>query len=728
MNANYGLFPPLGRPLRGREKKLALAERALAALSALARGSGPRRPRAPPRSRDAAARAARARRRRDRRRQQLGPAAHRRGRRRRARAPASTPRSRRRGWAAGCVAGGSLDPAGSRADARRRRRASRRVRARAARRDVVGVRHRRGAPRARRARLRGGAGAAPPACPVEVLSGDDEAALAYAAVRARPRGERIGRSWPSTSAARTTELTLGRGERDRRDGEPAARRAGADGVARVRRRADAVARALAATGVARRARGRPAAVLVASGGTATALAALDLGPRERTTRSACTVTRSRCDRLAGLARPPRADVPACSTRVARASCPAGALILEVVARAAGAATLRVSEHGVRHAYLRAAAGGGGGRRRPASAVELTAEQLAAAGVPEPARVVVAAARGAGVARAPCRARRRARRARRAPPTRRPRCTRSRGCSPPAPAPRARRRERAAAACSAAARRSPATLAREGAGLARRVRARCSHEDRRDAAAHAPRARRRSASAAPLPRDGAAVACSGATAAASCVRIGGRDLLGLATVDDTVRELSALAEAVIDGGARVRPARGSRPEWGEDPPVAFVVLGMGKLGGERAQLQLRRRPGLRLRARRRAARADAPCASSSSRVGRGGDAGARRGDAGRLLLPRRPAAAAGRRRGSARGVAAGAALATTRRSGQTWERAVWLKARAVGRRPALGEALARRADAVRLPALPRLRDARGPEGDEAARGRVAARPGARASAT
>ena len=32
MNANYGLFPPLARPLRGRDKKLALAERALAAL------------------------------------------------------------------------------------------------------------------------------------------------------------------------------------------------------------------------------------------------------------------------------------------------------------------------------------------------------------------------------------------------------------------------------------------------------------------------------------------------------------------------------------------------------------------------------------------------------------------------------------------------------------------------------------------------------------------------
>src|SRR5207244_5435951 len=33
MNANYGLFPPLARPLRGRDKKLAMAERALADLA-----------------------------------------------------------------------------------------------------------------------------------------------------------------------------------------------------------------------------------------------------------------------------------------------------------------------------------------------------------------------------------------------------------------------------------------------------------------------------------------------------------------------------------------------------------------------------------------------------------------------------------------------------------------------------------------------------------------------
>ena len=34
MNANYGLFPPLERRMRGREKKAALGERALAALRA----------------------------------------------------------------------------------------------------------------------------------------------------------------------------------------------------------------------------------------------------------------------------------------------------------------------------------------------------------------------------------------------------------------------------------------------------------------------------------------------------------------------------------------------------------------------------------------------------------------------------------------------------------------------------------------------------------------------
>ncbi len=62
-----------------------------------------------------------------------------------------------------------------------------------------------------------------------------------------------------------------------------------------------------------------------------------------------------------------------------------------------------------------------------------------------------------------------------------------------------------------------------------------------------------------------------------LRVGGRDLLGLATVDDTMRELSALADAVIDAALASTRARLAE-EWGGDGQVAFVVLGMGKLGG------------------------------------------------------------------------------------------------------------------------------------------------------
>jgi methylenetetrahydrofolate--tRNA-(uracil-5-)-methyltransferase len=40
MNANYGLFPPLERRLRGRDKKLALATRALAAFDGWMAGQG----------------------------------------------------------------------------------------------------------------------------------------------------------------------------------------------------------------------------------------------------------------------------------------------------------------------------------------------------------------------------------------------------------------------------------------------------------------------------------------------------------------------------------------------------------------------------------------------------------------------------------------------------------------------------------------------------------------
>ena len=46
-----------------------------------------------------------------------------------------------------------------------------------------------------------------------------------------------------------------------------------------------------------------------------------------------------------------------------------------------------------------------------------------------------------------------------------------------------------------------------------------------------------------------------------VRIGGRDLLGLASVEDTVRELSALAEGVLDAAVASVRAR-LAAEWGE----------------------------------------------------------------------------------------------------------------------------------------------------------------------
>jgi [glutamine synthetase] adenylyltransferase / [glutamine synthetase]-adenylyl-L-tyrosine phosphorylase len=66
-----------------------------------------------------------------------------------------------------------------------------------------------------------------------------------------------------------------------------------------------------------------------------------------------------------------------------------------------------------------------------------------------------------------------------------------------------------------------------------------------------------------------------------LRIGARDLLGLASVGETVRELSSLAEAATEiavSHARLQVAR----EYGgfeAGDGLRFVVLGMGKLGGE-----------------------------------------------------------------------------------------------------------------------------------------------------
>jgi exopolyphosphatase/guanosine-5'-triphosphate,3'-diphosphate pyrophosphatase len=184
-------------------------------------------------------------------------------------------------------------------------------------------------------------------CPVAVLSGDEEAALAYAAIR-HAGAEQARTLLAVDVGGATTELTLGQGEEIRslaslplgalalteRDGDVAAE------VARVLEDERLLASARAAD-----------AVVAASGGTATALAALDLGLEtyrpDRVHGHSLAVAS-----LAGIARQARADLPGVLDEGRARILPAGALVLAHVARAAGAAALHVSEHGVRHGYLR----------------------------------------------------------------------------------------------------------------------------------------------------------------------------------------------------------------------------------------------------------------------------------------------------------------------------------------------------------------------------------------
>jgi len=185
------------------------------------------------------------------------------------------------------------------------------------------------------------------ACPVAVLSGNEEAALAYAAVRHACAGDDAALLAVDVGGA-TTELMLG---------ESAATSAAVSlplgALALTERGGDAAAeveRALEGHGVLAQARAT-GAVVVASGGTATALAALDLGLR---TYDPARV-HGHSLAVAGLSRIARhasADLPGVLDPGRAHILPAGALILGGVARHAGASTVRVSEHGVRHAYLR----------------------------------------------------------------------------------------------------------------------------------------------------------------------------------------------------------------------------------------------------------------------------------------------------------------------------------------------------------------------------------------
>ena len=68
-----------------------------------------------------------------------------------------------------------------------------------------------------------------------------------------------------------------------------------------------------------------------------------------------------------------------------------------------------------------------------------------------------------------------------------------------------------------------------------------------------------------------------------LRIGARDLMPSVTLEETVRELSALAEASLDAAyhfcrAEVEKDYGPLNLPGTEKPNRFVILGLGKLGG------------------------------------------------------------------------------------------------------------------------------------------------------
>jgi len=167
-----------------------------------------------------------------------------------------------------------------------------------------------------------------------------------------------------------------------------------------------------------------------------------------------------------------------------------------------------------------------------------------------------------------------------------------------------------------------------------------------------------------------------------VRIGGRDLLGLATVDDTVRELSALADGVTGVATACARAR-IAAEWGGDAPGAFVVLGMGKLGG--AELNYSSDIDLVYVYERDGEHAGRTVREFFARVGeevtRALGEVTDDGLCFRVDLRLRPGGGEG-----PLALALAAALSYYESWGQTWERAVWLKARAVGGDHALGAAL------------------------------------------
>ncbi|MCW5892730.1 MAG: hypothetical protein KIT14_19635 [bacterium] len=207
-------------------------------------------------------------------------------------------------------------------------------------------------------------------CPIALLSGRDEARFAWEAVAAGA-GAGASQLLAVDVGGATTELTRGEDgavvaavslpigalvltERHVGDDPPSA-----GDVARVAR---AIAAAL--TEVAPLRVDAPAPRVVASGGTASALAAidLDLAAYDPARVHGHAIGRDRlaalCAMLWGMSLAERTRRTALDAGRARIL-PAGAAILDAVLASSGAAALVISDHGVRHALLRSRLAGAG---------------------------------------------------------------------------------------------------------------------------------------------------------------------------------------------------------------------------------------------------------------------------------------------------------------------------------------------------------------------------------
>ncbi len=196
-----------------------------------------------------------------------------------------------------------------------------------------------------------------------VLTSDEEARLAFAAVA---HGLGVGERplLAVDAGGRSTEVTYGVGTRIH---DAVSLPLGALALTEAHLHADPPApaefdRLVAAVDDVVRPRVRfpvPAGVvLAASGGTATALAALDLGlatyvpARVHGYRLPLSALATQRARLVTMPLAARTALPGLDPGRA-AILPAGAVILECLAEAVGVDTIMVSDHGVRHAVLRA---------------------------------------------------------------------------------------------------------------------------------------------------------------------------------------------------------------------------------------------------------------------------------------------------------------------------------------------------------------------------------------